>query len=44
MLQGRLFSYHDTHRYRLGTNHQLLPVNAPLSGAHNYQRDGAMRF
>lgn len=45
MLQGRLFSYHDTHRHRLGTNYNYLPVNtskaAPTS---NYQRDGAMRF
>ena len=29
MLQGRLFSYHDTHRHRLGPNYHLLPVNAP---------------
>jgi len=44
MLQGRLFSYHDTHRHRLGTNYHLIPINAPhLSGEHNYQRDGAMR-
>ncbi len=44
MLQGRLFSYHDTHRHRLGTNYHLIPVNAPrVSGEHNYQRDGAMR-
>lgn len=45
MLQGRLFSYPDTHRHRLGPNYQLLPVNAPRGcKAHNYQRDGAMRF
>lgn len=44
MLQGRLFSYHDTHRHRLGGNYQLLPVNAPKSAAHNYQRDGFMRL
>ncbi|MBL0062071.1 MAG: catalase [bacterium] len=44
MLQGRLFSYHDTHRHRLGTNYHLIPINAPhVSGEHNYQRDGAMR-
>ena len=43
LLQGRLFSYHDTHRYRLGPNYHLLPINAPKA-AHtaNYQRDGAM--
>jgi len=45
MLQGRLFSYHDTHRHRLGPNYHLLPVNAPKASTMNsYQRDGAMRF
>jgi len=45
MLQGRLFSYHDTHRHRLGPNYHLLPVNAPkASRVDNYQRDGFMRF
>jgi catalase len=45
MLQGRLFSYHDTHRHRLGANYHLLPVNAPKACAMNsYQRDGAMRL
>jgi catalase len=45
MLQGRLFSYHDTHRHRLGSNYHLLPVNAPKAGGMtSYQRDGAMRF
>ncbi len=45
MLQGRLFSYHDTHRHRLGPNYHLLPVNAPKSShVTNYQRDGFMRF
>ena len=45
MLQARLFSYHDTHLHRVGTNYQQLPVNRPRA-AHvsNYQRDGAMRF
>jgi catalase len=44
MLQGRLFSYHDTHRHRLGPNYHLLPVNAPKAcRVDNYQRDGAMR-
>lgn len=44
MLQGRLFSYHDTHRHRLGPNYHLLPVNAPKAAQMNsYQRDGAMR-
>ncbi len=45
MLQARLMSYHDAHLYRLGPNYQLLPVNAPKAcKAHNYQRDGYMRF
>lgn len=44
MLQGRLFSYNDTHRYRLGTNYHLLPVNSPKAAQpDNYQRDGAMQ-
>ena len=44
MLQGRLFSYHDTHLHRLGPNYQLIPINAPRHAkVHNYQRDGAMR-
>jgi catalase len=44
MLQGRLFSYHDTHRHRVGTNHHLIPVNrAKAATTANYQRDGAMR-
>jgi len=45
MLQGRLFSYHDTHRHRLGPNYHLLPVNsAKAAPVDNYQRDGFMRF
>ena len=44
MLQGRLFAYGDAHRYRLGVNHTLLPVNRPHAvEAKNYGRDGAMR-
>lgn len=43
MLQGRLFSYGDAQRYRLGVNHHLIPVNAPRCPYHNYHRDGAMR-
>ena len=44
MLQGRLFSYHDTHRHRLGTNYHLIPVNSPKGTKEaNYQRDGGMR-
>ncbi|MEK7788967.1 MAG: catalase, partial [Planctomycetota bacterium] len=45
MLQGRLFSYHDTHRHRLGPNYHLLPVNSAKGcPVNNYQRDGFMRF
>lgn len=44
MLQGRLFSYHDTHRHRLGANYHLIPVNSPKGAMeNNYQRDGQMR-
>jgi catalase len=42
LLQGRLFSYFDTQRYRLGTNFQKIPVNAPRnSPANNYNQNGA---
>ncbi|GAA0329245.1 catalase [Morganella psychrotolerans] len=44
MLQGRLFSYGDTQRYRLGVNHSQIPVNKPRCPFHNYHRDGAMRI
>src|SRR6266850_2400230 len=43
MLQGRLFSYGDTQRYRLGVNFNHIPVNAPKCPFHSYHRDGAMR-
>jgi catalase len=45
LLQGRLFSYPDTQRHRLGTNYAQIPVNCPYSTkpANNYQRDGQMR-
>ncbi|SEQ51929.1 catalase [Piscibacillus halophilus] len=43
MLQGRLFSYSDTHRYRLGVNHEQIPVNRPVAEVSNNQRDGYMR-
>ncbi len=44
MLQARLISYPDAHRYRLGVNYDLLPVNRPSCPVHTYHRDGAMRF
>jgi len=45
MLQGRLFSYPDTHRHRLGVNYHQIPVNCPYKvrgGVSNYHRDGSM--
>ncbi len=44
MLQARIVSYSDAHRYRLGVNYESLPVNRPKCPVHNYYRDGAMRF
>jgi catalase len=43
MLQGRLLSYPDAHRYRLGVNYEQLPVNRCPFAVANYQRDGVMR-
>ncbi len=43
MLQGRLFSYGDAQRYRLGVNHHQIPVNAPKNKVNSYHRDGQMR-
>ena len=43
MLQGRLFSYGDAQRYRLGVNHHQIPVNRARCPVHGYHRDGAMR-
>jgi len=43
MLQGRLFSYGDTQRYRLGVNHAQIPVNKPRCPVSSFHRDGAMR-
>ena len=42
VLQGRLFAYADAQRYRLGANHQQIPVNRPHCPVHHYQRDGLM--
>jgi catalase len=44
MLMGRIFSYHDTHLHRIGTNYQQLPINAPRSPVHTYSKDGAMTY
>jgi catalase len=44
MLLARMFSYADTHRYRIGTNYAQLPVNQPRVAVHNYNKDGSMRY
>lgn len=44
VLQGRLFSYPDAHRYRIGTNYAQLPINRPHGAVNTYHRDGSMRF
>jgi catalase len=43
MLQGRLLSYPDAHRYRLGVNYEQIPVNRCPFAVNNYERDGHMR-
>ncbi len=44
MLQGRIFSYPDAQRYRIGTNYHLLPINRPRNEIHTYNVAGAMNF
>ncbi|MFF2954633.1 catalase [Kitasatospora sp. NPDC057965] len=44
MLLGRIFSYSDTHRYRIGPNYAQLPPNRPHVPVHSYAKDGPMRF
>lgn len=44
MLQARIMSYADAHRYRIGVNYAALPVNKPHSPVNTYHRDGQMRF
>lgn len=45
LLQGRLFSYLDTQKSRLGTaNFHQLPINAPKCPVMNFQRDGQMQM
>lgn len=43
LLQGRIFGYKDAQMYRLGVNHDKIPVNAPHCPVNDYHRDGAMR-
>ncbi len=42
LLQGRLFSYYDTQRYRIGANFQQLPVNAPIVKVNSNNQNGTM--
>jgi catalase len=44
VLQSRVFSYADAHRYRLGAHYEMLPVNRPRCPVHHYHKDGPMRF
>jgi catalase len=44
MLLGRLFSYSDAHRARMGVNYKQIPVNRPRVPVHNYSKDGVMRM
>jgi catalase len=44
MLLGRMFSYPDAHRYRIGTNYLQLPINRPRVEVHSYNKDGLMRY
>jgi len=42
-LLGRVFSYADAHRARMGVNYKQIPVNRPKAPVHSYSKDGAMR-
>lgn len=44
MLLGRVFSYPDAHRNRIGTNFNQLPVNAPVVKTNNYDKEGHMQY
>ncbi|MGD1055013.1 MAG: catalase [Nitrososphaerales archaeon] len=44
LLQGRIFSYADTQRHRLGANYLQLPINRPQAPVNNNQQDGAMQY
>ena len=44
MLQARIMSYADAHRYRIGVNYAALPANRPQCPVHTYHRDGKLRF
>ena len=44
MLQARIFSYPDAHRYRVGTHYEMLPVNRPIVEVNTYHADGNMNY
>jgi catalase len=44
VLQSRVLSYADAARYRIGTNYQMLPINAPKCPFHNSHENGSMNF
>ncbi len=44
MLQARIFSYADAHRYRVGTHYEMLPINKPIVDVNTYHMDGSMNF
>ena len=44
MLLGRIFSYPDAHRHRIGTNFQQLPVNQPVVPVNSYNKEGHMQY
>ena len=44
MLQARIFSYADAHRYRLGAHYESLPINKPKCEVAHYHKDGLMRY
>ena len=44
MLQARIFSYPDAHRYRVGTHYEILPVNRPIVEVNTYHADGSMNY
>ena len=44
MLQARIFSYPDAHRYRVGTHYEMLPVNRPIVDVNTYHADGSMNY
>jgi catalase len=44
LLLGRLFSYADAHRARLGVNYKQIPVNTPVAPVNTYSKDGVMRI